>query len=156
MTEEQTNETGKVEDMTQDYITAINQLKQNSVDRSEYDKLRSENKKLLDSIVNGQTLEQTPVVEKADIAALRQAYFKQDQTNLEYCTNALKLRNALIENGETDPFLPFGKKIAPTNSDVEAAERVASVLKECIDYADGDSQLFTNELQRRMVDTGPS
>ena len=43
-------------------------------------------------------------------------------------------------------------KIVPTTEDIECANRVAEVVKECIEYADGDSQLFTNELNRRTVD----
>ena len=72
--------------------------------------------------------------------------------NLEYCKAAVELRDALIENGEKDPFLPFGHNVVTTDSDYETANRVASVLKECIDYAEGDSDIFTNEIQRRTVD----
>ena len=42
---------------------------------------------------------------------------------------------------------------AKSRSDYEAAERVATVVRECIEYAKGDSAVFTNELQRRTVDT---
>ena len=53
--QQQINETrNDVDDNTQDYITAIKELKQNSVDRSEYDKLKAENKKLIQAVVNGQ------------------------------------------------------------------------------------------------------
>ena len=69
--------------------------------------------------------------------------------------NALKLRSALIAMGEPDPFLPCGEKTLPTDADVATAERVANVLQECVDIAEGDSQIFTNELMRRTVDTGP-
>ena len=52
--EEQINGTGVVEDdSTQDYLEAIKSLKQNSVDKAKYEQLKAENKKLLDSIVNG-------------------------------------------------------------------------------------------------------
>ena len=51
--EEKKVETGKVDDTQVDYIEAIKNLKQNTVDRSKYDELKAENKKLLDSIVNG-------------------------------------------------------------------------------------------------------
>ena len=149
---EQTSVTGSVEDMTPDYLAAIKELKQNSVDRAEYDKLRAENKKLLDSIVNGQSVEVEPVPEKKSIEELREAYLKEDQTNLEYITNTLNLRKALIEEGKPDPFLPIGNQILPTDEDVAAANKVAEVLQECVDYADGDSSVFTNELQRRLVD----
>lgn len=141
----------KVEDMTPDYLAAINELKQNSVNREDYDKLKAENKKLLDSIVNGTPVE-TPIPQGKSIDELRAAYLKEDQSNLEYITNTLKLREALIAEGKPDPFLPIGEQILPTDEDVAAANKVAAVLQECVDYADGDSAVFTNELQRRLVD----
>lgn len=155
MTEEEKNVSGEVVDNT-DYIAAINELKQNSVDRAKYDQLRADNKRLLDSIVNGQTIEMPVVKQKPDITELREKLFHNDeQTNLEYVTNALALREALIANGEADPFLPSGSKTLPTDEDRATAERVAAVMQECVEYADGDSDLFTNELMRRTVDTGP-
>lgn len=141
----------KVEDMTQDYLAAINELKQNSVNREDYNKLKAENKKLLDSIVNGVPVEvQSP--QRKSIEELRAAYLKEDQTNLEYISNTLKLREALMSEGKPDPFLPIGEQILPTDEDIAAANKVASVLQECVDYAEGDSAVFTNELQRRLVD----
>ena len=150
--EKELNVTGeKVEDMTPDYLAAINELKQNSVNREDYNKLKAENKKLLDSIVNGTPVEvQSP--QRKSIEELRAAYLKEDQTNLEYISNALKLREALIAEGKPDPFLPIGEQILPTDEDIAAANKVASVLQECVDYAEGDSAVFTNELQRRLVD----
>ena len=150
--EKELNVTGeKVEDMTPDYLAAINELKQNSVNREDYNKLKAENKKLLDSIVNNVPVEvQSP--QRKSIEELRAAYLKEDQTNLEYISNALKLREALISEGKPDPFLPIGEQILPTDEDVAAANKVAAVLQECVDYAEGDSAVFTNELQRRLVD----
>ena len=150
MTEE-IKENTQVEDTTTDYIEAINQLKQNSVDRSKYEELRAENKKLLDSIVNGTEVAQ-PVEEKKSVEELRANYLKEDQSNLEYITNALKLREALMAEGKPDPFLPIGEQILPTDEDVATANKVAQVLQECVDYAEGDSNVFTNELQRHLVD----
>ena len=135
-----------------DYIAAIKALKENSVDRSKYEALRAENKKLLDSIVNGTTVELPPAEQKKSIEALRAAYLKEDQSNLEYITNTLKLREAIIAEGKPDPFLPIGEQIMPTDDDIKTAEKVANVLQECVDYAEGDSAVFTNELQRRLVD----
>lgn len=144
------NGTGEVVDNT-DYIAAIKELKENSVDRSKYEALRAENKKLLDSIVNGTPVE-VKVEDKKSIEELRAAYLKEDQSNLEYITNTLKLREAIIAEGKPDPFLPIGEQIMPTDDDVKTAEKVANVLQECVDYAEGDSAVFTNELQRRLVD----
>ena len=157
MVEEEISVTGTVEDNTQDYINAIKDLKQNSVDRSEYDKLRAENKKLIDAVVNGQPGQEEPVFtkhSKEQIDDLRNELFNspRELNNLEYITKALELREALMENGKPDPFLPFGKQISPTRDDLEGAEKVAQVYKECIDYAEGDSEVFTNELMRRTRD----
>ena len=146
-----TRETGETVVDNTDYIETIKTLKQNSVDRSKYDALKAENKKLLDSIVNGTEIAQ-PVEEKKSIEELRANYLKEDQNNLEYITNVLALREALMAEGKPDPFLPIGEQILPTDDDVTKANDVAAVLKECVDYAEGDSDVFTNELQRRLVD----
>ena len=158
MTEEENiSVSGKVEDNTQDYLAAIKELKEKSVDRSEYDKLRAENKKLIDAVVNGQLGQEEQVVvkhSKEQIDELRNDLFNspKELNNLEFITKTMELREALMENGEPDPFLPVGKQISPTRDDIEGAEKVAQVYKECIDYAEGDSEVFTNELMRRTRD----
>ena len=146
--------TSEVEDMTPDYLATIKELKQNSVDRQKYDQLKAENKKLLDSIVNGQELDLPQESKKRSVDEIRSEMFKQDNglTNLQYIQDALELRQQLISEGKPDPFLPVGNQIAPTDFDIATAERVANVLQECVDYAEGDSSVFTNELLRRTVD----
>lgn len=151
-TENLQNETGTPAVDNTDYIAAIKELKENSVDRAKYDQLKAENKKLLDSIVNGSSIEMPAKEEKKSIEELRAAYLKEDQSNLEYITNTLALREAIIAEGKPDPFLPVGEQIMPTDEDVATANKVAQILQECVDYAEGDSAVFTNELQRRMVD----
>lgn len=146
--EKQINETGTVVDNT-DYIEAIQTLKQNSVDREKYDALRAENKRLLNAVVNGQQVEEQPTVEYRDLDVIRDDLFNHEHTDLDYVKLMLELRNTLIAKGERDPFLPFGTQIAPTPEDEAASEKVAQVYQECIDYADGDSKLFTQELMRR-------
>lgn len=146
-----------VEDNTTDYIEQIKRLKETSVSKDDYNKLKADNKKLIDALANGTQLEgkvepKTSAVE--NINTLRKKLFGKGNNlnNLEYCKTAVELRDALIEKGERDPFLPFGHNVVATDSDYETANRVASVMKECIDYADGDSDIFTNELQRRTID----
>lgn len=139
-----------------DYVAAIKELKEKTVSKESYQKLRDENKKLLQSLVNGEQIQAE--VEKPDINKLRKELFDEDSNidNVNFISKALELRTALIENGEPDPFLPVGKRITPTDEDISAANRVANVLQECVDYAQGDSQAFTNELQRRTIDTAPT
>lgn len=146
-----------VEDNTNDYIDQIKKLKENSVSKDDYNKLKADNKKLIDALANGTPMEgvvEPKVSAVENINNLRSKLFgKGDNlTNLDYCKAAVELRDALIEKGERDPFLPFGHNVVATESDHETANRVASVMKECINYADGDSDIFTNELQRRTVD----
>ena len=135
-----------------DYIEAIKEIKQNSVDREAYNKLREENKRLLNSLVNGESVD-VKKEEPVNIDELRDKLFNKESTNLEYISNALKLREELMKQGNPDPFLPAGKNIIPTEEDIKTADRVAKVLQECVDYADGDSNVFTNELQRVTVDS---
>ena len=146
---EQTSVTGnEVEGTTEDYLEAIKTLKQNSVDRSEYDKLKAENKKLIDAVVNGQPADVEPEAKHRDAQEIRDELFNHEHNNLDYVKLALELRETLIAEGQPDPFLPMGSQISPTTEDVEKAEKVAQVYQECIDYAEGDSKLFTQELMR--------
>ena len=130
-----------------DYISALNEMKQNSVSRSEYEKLKADNKRLLDSIVNG-TSENVEVLPKKSIEELRKNFMKEGVSNLDYWKNALELRERLIEEGQPDPMIPTGVRVAANQMDYDGVEKLVSGIKHCIDYADGDSQLFTNELQR--------
>ena len=139
-----------------DYIAQIEDLRANSVSRADYDKLKAEHNRAMNALINGGQMDD-PKAEKVDKDALRKELFGQDNSlsNLEYWQKTLTLRQAIIDDGGNDPFLPYGQKIAPTAEDVEAANRVAKVVQECIDYAEGDSRIFTNELDRRTTDMAP-
>lgn len=147
------NENVELTEDNNQYIETIKKMKESMVDKADYDRLKRENKELLDSVLNGADYEAPVQEEKVDINKLREDLFAGDNNNLEFVEKALKLRTELIENGEPDPFLPVGKQITPTDDDIASAERVAKVLQECVDYAQGDSQIFTTELQRRTIDT---
>ena len=140
-------ETGK---SAAEYIEAIKEIKANSVPRDEFETLEKEKKDLLKALIEGGQIDQQTAKEKPDINALRAELFNEDNklTNLEYAKKALALRSAMMEETGQDIFLPYGANISPTPADAEAAERVANAFQSCIDYADGDSQLFTQELQR--------
>ena len=69
----------------EDYIEAIKNLKQTTVDKTAYDALRSENKKLLESLVNGEEIQPQNKVLTEDINSLRKDILtNQSLTNLEY------------------------------------------------------------------------
>lgn len=154
MSDKEKIESGEAVDDGVDYITAINEMKKTTVPKEKYEKLAEENKRLLESLVAGEKLEPKEE-EKIDVNALRKELYSGEceLNNLEYVDKTLKLRKALIDAGERDPFLPIGDKVDITSETVEKAETVAQVLQECVDFAEGDSGIFTAELQRRTKDT---
>lgn len=155
MTEELENITPSEEGQTSstdDLLNSIKELKENTVSKEEYSKLQGEYKKVLNAYVNNQALKEIPIKEKKNIEELRKDFFTENQNNLDYIKSALALRQGLIDNGDPDPFLPLGQNIMPTDDDIQKANKVATVLQQCVDYAEGDSSVFTNELQRRLVD----
>jgi hypothetical protein len=92
---------------------------------------------------------------EVNIDELRQELYgdpDKPMTNLEYVTKTLKLRQAILDKGEMDPFLPNGADYVYDQSDAIKAATVAQVMQECVEYANGDDQLFTNELMRRTKD----
>lgn len=142
-----------VEESEVDYVEAIKRIKENTVSKESYAKLRADNKRLMDALVNGEQIEQetsTPV----DVDELRKKLFdpSANLSNLEYVESALRLRSELIEKGERDPFLPIGSHVRESAEMYERAQNVADVLQECVDHAQGDSGIFTAQLQRRLKD----
>ena len=151
-----------VVDNTPDYLAEIERLKSNTVDKTQYEKLLEDNKKLIQTIARNDERAKANEAAKnneqpIDINKLREKMFNPNNNlnNLEYIKSALELRKGLMDRGEPDPFLPIGNKISPTAEDVETANRVAKAFQSCVEYADGDPELFTQELQRITRDTGP-
>ena len=140
-----------------DYIAEIQKLKANTVSIDDYNRLKADNKKLINALATGEGVATAAPEPEKNINDLRNKLLKEGSNlnNLEFVQTAVDLREALIAQGQRDPFLPYGEGVLPTAEDVECANRVASVFKECIDYADGDPDIFTSELQRRTVDAGP-
>ena len=141
---------------------ALKEARENSVSKEEYEKLKEENKKLVSEIINGEGGAgngQTITPEKADIKALRETLYgpkSSELSNLEYWTKTLELRDAVIAQEGYDPFLPYGEKIKPTAQDMEKANNVATVIQECIDDSNGDSEIFTALLQSKTNNDSPS
>lgn len=150
------NETAEtVNGMETDYITVINELRANSVSLDKFNKVKDENKRLLDSLVRGDSISQDILKPKESMDDLRKSLYgtgADSLSNLDYWTKTLELREQIMESGKEDPFVPQGHNVLATEEDRAAAQRVADVVKHCIDVADGDSLVFTNELQRRTAD----
>lgn len=155
MANEENNVNEPIEEQTfsaQDYINNLNALKENMISRDEYNRVVADNKKLVNALSSGGYMEREEQKQAVDIDELRRSLFSpetQRKTNLQYFTEVLALRDALIERGEQDPFLPFNRDYVPNPQDMADAERIANNLKECVEYAAGDPAVFNVELQRR-------
>lgn len=139
------------------YIEAIKEMKKNTVSREVYDKLAKENKDLLQALVDGETINIEKPEEQVDLNQLK-SEIRNAETSLEGFSKALQYRNECLKRGMVDPFLPGSsqvKKILPTDEDIATANRVAAGLQHCVDYADGDPEIFATELMRITVDSAP-
>lgn len=142
----------KKEGVEEDYIARLQELKAKSVDLDEYNKVRDDNKRLLDAMLNGagQT-ENTKKVEEVDVQGLRNELYggRFQGTDLDYMTKTLELRKAIMDRGEPDPAVIRGLKVEPTEADYAYCESTCNTIQECIDYAAGDAGVFRSELMRR-------
>ena len=139
----------------EDLISAFKEMKKTHVPKEKYEKEREEKQQLLQMLVKGETIEAPQASQnEVDIDQLRKELYsgKSDLNNLEYVSKTLQLRKALIEKGERDPFLPVGDRVTVTADHYEKADQVAQLLEECVEFADGDSGIFTAEYQRRVKD----
>lgn len=135
----------------------VKQMRENYVPKAEYDNLAQRNKQLSESLVNfdsqaNKAKEEAP---KPDVNKMRSELFGNDRkemTNLEYMDKVVKFRDAAIEAGERDPFLPTG---GPEKDSLEAhntADKVANGLKQMIKDANGSPEAFNALYQARVED----
>lgn len=112
-------------------------------------------KELTDMIVNRRPAEvedkQEVVLTDKEIQEIRNDLFSEDSelTNLDYVTKALELRQAILDKEGKDIFVGRGSNFEPTQDDYYRAENTAQIMKECVEYAQGNSEAFTTELMRR-------
>ena len=139
----------------QNYIDAIAEMRRTTVPKVKYDKLAAENKSLLMSLVNGESVStETPQEPKRPVEEIVKE-MRTAKSDIEYVELALEFRDRVMEDTGDDPFVSRGHSVAPTEESYVQAQKVANVYRECLDYAGGDNKVFMNELQRRMVDSNP-
>ena len=138
------------------FLKAAKEVKEDTVPKAVADKQQEQIEKLTRYIVEGGDGTQTTVVEKARTPAeLKKILADENTNNLEYAKAALELRKQVIDSGEADPFLPKSTHTPVTSIDVEGAEKVATVLQECVDQCDGDPATFNFLFEKRLNDDSP-
>lgn len=140
-------------------IDTINEMKRTMVSKEKYDRLAAENKGLADALKTGQQITLVEPEKEVDIDELRAELYggsrSKTMPNIEYVEKTLQLRNALIERGEPDPFMPNGHDYQFDQRDQETANLIADTLQQCLDRAQGDNNVFTAEFLRNMKDDTP-
>lgn len=150
MQQEQIND--KIDEKTgdQDYLDAIKELKENSVPKADFDKLKEKNKELLQMVVNGEKLpaEENPENIEDKKARLRKDLFSENVSlnNLEFVEKSIELRDTILEDEGEDIFLPPNA----TDADKEAVDRVVGIYKDCIEKSNGDSGVFTSLIASKI------
>ena len=154
-TEEKEIEQQNLSEIEKNYIEKIKELRDNTVSKEQYVKVLEENKKLLDAFTeNSFESKQDQEENKVDTKGILNDLMTNDNlTNLAYIEKVLQYRKAVMDEGKTDPFLPQGVQISATDDDVKAAEEVANLLEHCVEVSEGNSDIFTRELQLHLIDT---
>lgn len=140
----------------QQYINAIQELRNNTVSKELYNKVVQENNSLINTLTTGGTVvADGNLPKKKTSEECRQALWGKNppKTQCEYVERALELRQAVLEETGEDCFVPKGHHLQPSPQAYESGERTARIYRECLDYANGDDEVFINELNRRMVDS---
>lgn len=134
----------------EDYLANLQALKNNTVSKDEYNRLIAENKKLADALANGLPYENdVDKEEEVDIDALRQNFFDKHKNSLQMAKDMLALRDAVIESGQPDPALGNNPETF-TPDNMAEVERVMTAIREAVEAADGNNDVFYSELQRRF------
>lgn len=147
----------KKEEGIDTFLKAAEDVRKNTVSKEEYEKVKTENKKLTEFILEGgdETSKTSTKPEVRSKAELQKVLANEETNNLEYTKAALELRQQLIDEGKRDPFLPNSSQIPTTSIDVEGAEKVAKVLQECVDESEGDPETFNFLFGKRVNDSSP-
>lgn len=142
-----------------DEAQALSELKaQISELKAQNANLQEAKAKYYDTVLNGQTPTQSVEPEHRAVKDIRDDLIKGMEkgiTNLDYCTLALELDDAVREdaakrNHRDSVFLPKGRQVQITVDEYATADKMHDVLKECIDNAKGDPDRFNAELNAHM------
>lgn len=135
----------------QQYIDAIREIQKNSVSRDKYNKLEAENKQLLDTLVNGGTIEQVNVEPEVTTDDLRKSIGNADKSKMNSYTfikTALELRDRVMAETGDDIFAKDS-----SYESLAKAQRTAAVYQECLDQANGDAAEFVKIFKDRLVES---
>lgn len=138
-----------VTDNATDYIETINKLKQNSVSKEEFLKLKNENKQLLDALASNQTIE-VAAETKRDINEVRNELFNNHRnlSNRQICQDMMDLYDYELQNRGVNIFMPTDPQYIPTQDDISQVDNMVKGMKNALDIANGNDLIFNQEIER--------
>lgn len=147
------NQNQTVESTDVNYIDVINNLRNNTVSKSEYEKVMRENRMLANQLATTPATsaeeEETVIPTAEELTAMKTKMSKMTScSNLEFISAALNYREAVIASGGRDPFLPLNHEYVDNEFDDAKAAAIADGLRQMVDYSAGDAKLFDSELKR--------
>lgn len=148
--------TPEIEDQEeQSAADIIAELRANTVPKNKYERLEQENKKLMRAIANGEEVQVEAPKTPEEINKQRETFLKENNAGpVKFWTDFLEVREYDIEHNKRDPMKGFGKMYIPNEEEDMWMDRVADVVSQCLEIADGDDIVFSNELNRRINDVG--
>ena len=151
--EEAVNQTEQEQGMNAEtYVAELRKLKETTVDKSEFTKLQEENQRLAKALTTG--LKEEDDHSQIDVAAVAKRMISglTKRSDLETLTDALAIRDAVVEQGGESPFLAHAKDYVAKPEEVAWEDAFAKGLREIIDAAEGDPALFTALLKQNGAD----
>lgn len=121
--------------------------------KTENDNLKEVKREYFDKVLNSSG--ETPTEEKhRPIDEIRKdivnGVHSDNMSNLDYCKLIIELDDETRRTKGHSAFLPQGKDVNPTVDEYATADKLNSVLKECISQADDDPVQFNMALKAHM------
>lgn len=108
-------------------------------------------RKYYDAIINGGSIEEAAPTERT-VNEVRKELVESMEgiSNLHYAELVVELDEACRREQGQSCFIPKGKDVTVTADEVMLSEKFPAILKECIEAAEGNDDVFNSELKRHM------
>lgn len=164
--EEQQTPEQKPEMDANEYLKNIQELKDTTVSKELYEKLKKENEILAKNAINNIPVSNEPQLSEAEISAAnrkrmdelrKELYANNDSemTNLDYITKTLELRDLVIKEDGYDPMVnQYLTKAEDQQYELEGVNRTVKAYKDLIEKSEGDPNVFEALLESNTTVIG--
>lgn len=135
-----------------DAIEALKKLRENTVSKEEYDKLKADNKKLLDAFVSGEDLTEEKGSKKKTEDELLKSIYEGKGSNMELAQDIVDLFDMKQAQGKNIFVASRYANTVEQNAAEADAQEVVKYLKNALEQADGDPTVFQAMFGSKIVD----